>query len=86
MLLDRPMVFTLDDYEAYRSSRGFSIDDPAQFFPGHHVYNKEQLFEAISDIAEGKDLYKGERNKLLPIMHKYQDGNSCKRIIDYIGL
>ena len=86
MLLDRPMIFTLDDYEEYRASRGFSVDDPAQYFPGHHVFNKEELFKAIEDIAKGLDPYKEQRHDLLPIMHKYQDGNSCKRIVDYIGL
>ena len=86
MLLDRPMIFTLDDYEEYRASRGFSIEDPAQYFPGHHVFNKEELFEAIKDVANGDDPYKDRRHELLPIMHKYQDQYSCKRIVEYIGL
>ena len=86
LLLDRPMIFTLDDYEEYRSSRGFSVDDPAQYFPGHHVYNEEEFFKAIEDISNDLDYYKEKRHELLPIMHKNQDGNSSERIIEHIGL
>ena len=86
LLLNKPMIFTLDDYDQYRASRGFSIDDPAEYFPGYHVYNKDDLFTAIRELSDGRDLYKEERMKLLPVMHKYQDGNSCKRIVEFIGL
>lgn len=86
MLLNRPMIFTLDDYEAYRSSRGFSIDDPARYFPGHHVFNKDELFKALLDVVRNLDPYEKQRNELMPLMHKYQDGHSSKRIIEYIGM
>lgn len=86
LLMDKPMIFTLDDYETYRSSRGFSVDDPAQYFIGYHVYTKNELIGAIRELSDGYDYYKEERKKILPIMHKYQDGNSCKRIADYVGL
>lgn len=86
MLLDRPMIFTLNDYDEYRCSRGFAVDDPAQYYPGHHVFNKNDLFKAIEAVCNGEDPYKTTRRELLPVMHKFQDGNSSKRIIEYIGL
>lgn len=86
LLLNRPMLFTLDDYDDYRHSRGFSIDDPAQYFPGYHIYNKKELLSAIDEVLEGVDKYIEVRKELLPLMHKYQDGNSSKRIASYIGL
>jgi len=86
LLLNRPMIFTLDDFENYRNSRGFSVDDPTQYFPGYHVYNKQQLLNAIDELLEGRDLYREERLKMLPLMHKYMDGNSSKRIAEYVGL
>lgn len=85
ILIDKPMIFTLDDYEEYRKSRGFAIDDPAQYFPGYHVFTKEELFNAIREIADDKDTYKSDRDELLPILHKFVDGNSSKRIVDYFG-
>lgn len=86
LLLDRPIIFTLDDYEEYKRSRGFTMDDPIQYFPGHHVYNKAELFSALQMVLSGKDLYKKERNKVRLILHKFRDGNSSQRILDYIGI
>ena len=86
MLMDKPIIYTLDDYEQYRDSRGFSIDDPAQYFIGEHVVNKEQLFVAVIDAGNGIDKYKKERNDLLPLAHTYRDGHSSKRIVERLGL
>ena len=86
LLLNRPMIFTMDDYEEYKMSRGFSIDDPARYFPGHHVFDKDELFNAINDVLEGEDPYKEDRERIAPLMHKYLDGNSSKRIAEFIKL
>lgn len=87
LLLNRPMIFTLDDYENYRGSRGFSIDDPALYFPGPHVFNKDELLAALKETITGKaDMFKKQREDLLSVMHKYNDGDSSKRIVEFIGL
>ena len=86
LLLNRPMIFTLDDYKQYKESRGFSIDNPLEYYPGFHVYNQEEFYKAIKDILEDRDPYIEHRNKIRLLMHKYVDGNSCKRISDYIGI
>ena len=86
MLLDRPIIYTMDDYEEYKNSRGFSVEDPAQYFAGYHVYDKNQLTQAIQEVASGADVYKEEREKVLPLFHSHIDGNSSARIVDDIGL
>ena len=86
ILLNRPIIYTLDDYEEYKKSRGFSIDDPAKFFPGHHVIDMKELLYAIEDVTRGEDRYAEDRRRILPIMHKYLDGNSSRRIAEHIGL
>ena len=86
MLLNRPIIYTLDDYEDYKRSRGFCFPDPIKYFPGDHVYTKNELFESISDVCEGKDKHKEERNKLVPIMHSHADGNAAKRILDRLNI
>ena len=86
VLLNKPIIYTLDDYEEYKNSRGFSIDDPKQYFVGYHVHNKEELFVAIGDCADGLDIYLNERNKMLPQMHTHVDGNASKRILDHLGI
>lgn len=86
MLLDRPIIYTMDDYNEYRNSRGFSIEDPSQYFIGYHVYNKKQLFAALESISKGIDIYKEEREKILPILHTHVDGNACFRILEHLGI
>lgn len=86
MVLDKPIVYTLDDYEDYAKSRGFIVDDVLDYMPGYHVYNAEDMEKAISEIADGKDVYKEQRNKILPVMHKYSDGDASRRVLDYLNI
>ena len=86
LLLNQPMIFTLDDYDQYRKYRGFSVEDPKKYFPGYHVFKKTELTHAIEEISNGKDIYLEERKKLLPLMHKYQDENSSRRIVEFLNL
>ena len=86
LLLDRPVIYTMDDYEEYKNSRGFLFDNVADYFAGHHVYSKQELFAAIREIVEGKDPFKEARKKILPVMHKYTDGMSSRRVLECAGL
>lgn len=86
MLLDRPIIYTMDDYEEYKSSRGFSIDDPAQYFVGHHARTKKELENAIIEVSSGIDIYREERNALLPVMHSHVDGNAAERILEHLEI
>lgn len=86
LLLDRPMIFTLDDYEAYAASRGLYPDNAKDYMPGHHVYTLEELFRAFEDTFAGKDTYKQARADICPRFHTYRDGNASKRLIDFLQL
>lgn len=85
MLLDKPIGFTLDDFEKYEEMRGFSMDNVKDYMPGHHIYNDEEFKAFVSDIAEGKDPHREWRRKVKGELHKYDDGFS-KRILDYFGI
>lgn len=86
VLLNHPIIYTMDDYDEYRKSRGFSIDDPSQYFAGYHVYNKKQLIGAIQEVSKGKDTYWEQRNRMLPLLHTHIDGNASLRILDHLGI
>ncbi|MCM1577856.1 MAG: CDP-glycerol glycerophosphotransferase family protein [Ruminococcus sp.] len=86
MLLDKPIIFTLDDYDDYASSRGFYPLNAIDYMPGYHVYSIAEMEDAILEIADGKDIYKPDREKLMPAMHRYTDGNSSKRVLDFLGI
>lgn len=85
LLLNRPCIYTLDDYEEYNKSRGI-LPDTINYMAGYHVYNIDEMKEALTQIIAGKDIYIQERNNILNKMHKYQDGNSSKRILDYLNI
>lgn len=82
MLLDRPIAFTLDDVEEYAASRGFVFDPVKDWLPGKEVYTFEQLCGFLEEVAAGEDSTKDKRRVLTGKMHKYHDGNSCRRILE----
>lgn len=86
LLLNRPIAFTLDDLDEYTSSRGFFFDNIREWLPGKEVWTMEDLFDFIEMIANGKDYDRTKRRILCEKMHDFYDGNSCKRLIDILGI
>ena len=86
LLLDRPIGFTMDDYEDYEKMRGFFFDNFKDYMPGHHMYNIDDIHKFVTDLVNGIDEYKEERKRVLPIFWKYTDGNNCKRLAKKIGI
>ena len=85
LLLDRPLGFTLDDYEAYTESRGWVFDDPLEYMPGEHMYNMQDFENFILDIKNGKDNYKEQRASVRAKTHNVCD-NYCQRVLDYFNI
>lgn len=79
LLLDRPIAYSLDDYEQYRDSRGFVFDNPLDYMPGHHLYRYEDMIGFLGDVARGDDPHREERRRLLPQMHNPCE-NYCERV------
>lgn len=85
-LLNKPIIYILDDYEQYDKSRGVYPRNAIELMPGDHVYNIEELENSILSIIHGKDDFREERNNLLPHFHTYQDGNASQRILGHLGI
>ena len=79
LLLDRPIAFALDDYEQYKSSRGFVFDNPLKLMPGHHLYTIHDMQVFIEDVSKGNDPYKADRDAVMPQVHNRCD-NYCENI------
>lgn len=86
LLLNKPIIYTIDDYEDYENSRGFAVENPLQYFAGHCVKNQNQFIDALEDIIKGNDKFREKRNAMIPQMHTYADGNASKRILDYFEI
>lgn len=85
MLVDKPIAFTLDDYELYKDGRGFVVPNPLDYMPGHHLYTVDDLLHYIDDISEGCDPYKGNREKIFgTLLTKSQ--HYCKDLVSILGL
>ena len=85
LLLDRPLCFTLDDYEAYTESRGWVFENPLEYMPGEHVYNLEQFEQFVLDVKNGKDDYQAQRQEVRGKTHNECDCY-CKRVLDYFEI
>ena len=85
LLLDRPLCFTLDDYEAYTESRGWVFENPLEYMPGEHVYNLEQFEQFVLDVKKGKDDYQAQRQEVRGKTHNECDCY-CKRVLDYFEI
>lgn len=86
LLLDKPVSFVVPDLEDYQTHRGFIYDDPIEFMPGHIIRTKEEFYQFVDDMAEGKDPYLEKREHVRDIAHKYQDGEACKRVLELGGV
>lgn len=86
LLLDRPMIFTLDDYDQYDKSRGLYPKNAIDYMKGYHVYNQKELQDSLTEIVSGIDKYKDERHAIMSDYHTYVDGNSSERVLKQIGI
>ena len=86
LLINRPIGFTMADYEDYKNTRGFILGDQSKFMPGKKIYSRDDFYGYIDDITNGIDNFVDERNKMRELFHQYKDGNNCERIIDFAGI
>ena len=86
MVLDIPLIYTLDDYKKYDESRGLFPHNAIDYMPGYHIYDDGELMGAVSEILEGKDKYSEERNNMRKLYHKFDDGDSSKRVVDLLKI
>lgn len=86
MLLDRPIIFTVDDYEAYKKSRGFYPENAIDYMAGYHIENIDALKKSFTEICNGQDIYRKDRAKIMPLFFTYTDGYASERILNYLNI
>ncbi|MCI1880878.1 MAG: CDP-glycerol glycerophosphotransferase family protein [Sporolactobacillus sp.] len=89
LLLDRPLVFTPVDLQAYQQSRGFILQPYEEWTPGPKAISQEKLQQEISHSLQDKNYYHEERAKIKNMIHHYQDDRSTERtwqcILHFLG-
>lgn len=84
LLLNKPLGFVIDDMATYKI--GFLVDNVEDYMPGNLIKNYEDFMNFIRDIIVNNDRFRKEREELLDYIYKYRDGNSCKRLMKFLGI
>jgi CDP-glycerol glycerophosphotransferase (TagB/SpsB family) len=85
LIVNRPIAFTLDDYEEYKKTRGFVFEKPLAYMPGHHLYNFEDLKCFLVDVSLGRDDYAKKREEMMKVAISNSD-DYCKALLDTVGI
>ncbi len=86
LLLNRQICFAYDDIDYYRNNRGFMFDDIESLMPGPHVSDVDGLKEFISNVANNRDEYGYEREKVNKLLNEHTDNENAKRLLDALGI
>ncbi len=85
MIVDKPIAFTLDDFHLYNKGRGFIIENPLDYMPGHHLYTIEDMKNFIKDISCNCDQYQNKRKQLYDVL-LYRSNHYCADIVKELGI
>jgi CDP-glycerol glycerophosphotransferase len=83
ILLNKPIIALIPNYEKYADNRGL-LYDIRPLFPGRVTSNYENMKLLIFNYLENPELDVDIRSRVLRQSHKYIDGNSSKRVIDFL--
>lgn len=86
LLLDRPLAFTEDDLEDYSDARGFAVDNPQMYKPGHRIRDIEDFYTFINDLCSNIDKYKEDRKRVNSLVNEFYNGNFSQRILELVGI
>lgn len=84
LLLNRPIVYLLPDYEEYVAERGFVFHNVDMFMPGKKAFSFMDMVEALQTTLEDPNRYKMERELVLSQRFDFYDDQSAKRCFETI--
>lgn len=84
LLLNRPIVYLLPDFEEYKNSKGFVFNNISLYMPGEKAYDFENLLKALADAFDNPDKYADLRNNVIMNRFDYTDDRSAERCFKQI--
>lgn len=83
LLIGKPIAFVVPDIEEYMRKRGTVFNNYDEIMAGEIIKNKKDFYKFFMDFSNGIDNYEILRKKAKEIIHKFDDGHSCERLIEY---
>lgn len=84
LLLDKSIIYYVPDLIEYQEKCHGFYRPYEELTAGIKTYNEDELINAMQNVVNGVDNYKGQREKLRDKMFKYQDGRNCERVVEWI--
>lgn len=81
---DKPIAYTMDDENDYKLD--FIVDDPKELIAGKVIYNLNDFQEFILSVVNEEDPYVDIRHTVFDKVFKFHDGNSSRRLADFLKL
>lgn len=79
LLLDRPIVYLLPDFDEYKQAKGFVFSNIDAFMPGEKTADFKGLMSALTNAFENPEQYAAARNNVILNRFDYTDGKSTER-------
>ena len=84
-LLNRPVAFTINDYEEYKEKRGFVFEDVKSLMVGSVIRDSHDLLDFLESVMKSEDPYMDERKNVNNKVNAIQK-DFTKTLLDEIGL
>jgi CDP-glycerol glycerophosphotransferase (TagB/SpsB family) len=84
LLLNKPMLFISSNILNHIEKRGLLIESYEDYVPGPKVNTQEKLICEIDKLLINPLYFSNERNYMKNFMHRYKDGNSSKRLSNFL--
>lgn len=81
---NKPIAYTMDDVTDYKI--GLVVDDLREWVGGPLVYTKDDFVEFIRSVINDEDKDADRRHDLFDKVFLHHDGNSSKRLTEFLGL
>ncbi len=81
LLVNRPIIFSFPDIDAYAKSRTVLLQPLNDWLAGPVVADMRGLFAEMGKVASGTDEHAERRQTLIGRIHQHQDGRATERLL-----
>lgn len=79
LVLNRPIVYLIPDYEEYKNQKGFVFHNIDYYMPGEKVYSFSNLLHGLEENLTNPDKYALERKQVIMQRFDFDDDKAAER-------